>query len=241
MHDKKKLCIIGCGLSHKKAPYGDDSYEIWSLNEFEPPRYDIMFELHPMEVQNERELEFLMNCEKPVYVLSETPLVPNGIEFPLDEILKQSWAIEYFTCTMAYQIAYAIHLGFEEIQLWGLNMDYGSPREKTVESACIQYWVGIAKGKGIKVKWDENPANWRWKYGYEYFQEKSNIENWICRLAVSSIYRLGPTASMGGDGLPIRKEHNARKLLDYAGHKKDCKMDDFHECTCGLDDILRSL
>lgn len=201
----KKLVILGCGKSHKKAPYDDESYEIWTLNEFDAPRWDVMMELHPMEVQNERELEFLLTCKKPIYVLEETPLVPTGIVYPLDDILEQPWAIRYFTCTMAYEMALAIHLGFEEIELWGLNMDRGSPRERTVESACLQYWCGIATGKGIKVRWDDHPFNYRYDYGYQYFQEKWNIDNWLHRLLTYTICRLGPTASMGGDNLEIRR------------------------------------
>ena len=202
---RNKLVILGCGKSSAKAPYQDDEYEIWSLNEYEPERYDLMFEMHPMDVQNERELEFLKNCKMPIYVLEETPLVPTGIVYPLKKILAHPWSIPYFTCTMAYEMALAIHLGFEEIELWGLNMDEGSPRERTVESACLQYWCGIATGKGIKVRWDEHPYYCRYNYGYDYHTEKWCIENWLCRLLTYTIYRLGRTASMGGDNLDIRR------------------------------------
>lgn len=239
---KKKVCILGFGRSLEKAPFQDDSYEFWSCNEGDVPRFDKHFELHPFSVQNEREIEWLSKCEKPVYVLNkkEFPFIKNAIDYPLEEILKQPWAIEYFSCTFAYEIAYAIHLGFKHIELYGCNMDCGSPRERTVESACMQYWVGIARGMGIKVRWDEHPAKYRWMYGYNYFDEKYDIENWLSRLLVHTIYRIGPMHSfMGGDNLPIRNLNNYEKLLEYATHKDDCQFDDFHECTCGLKDILR--
>lgn len=206
---KKKLALLGCSKSYKKAPFDDESYEIWSLNEFDAPRYERMFELHPMEVQNEAELEFLLNCEKPVYVLEETPLVPTGIVYPKDEILKQPWADEYFCCTFAYQIALAIYEGFEVIELWGMNAEEGSPRERTIESANIQWWLAIAKGKGIEVVWKEHPKRNRYLYGYEYHIEKYYVESWLSRLAMHTIYRVGPMhASMGGDFLDIRKTHD---------------------------------
>lgn len=238
---KKKVCILGFGRSLEKAPFQDDSYEFWSCNEGDVPRFDKHFELHPLSVQNEREIEWLSKCEKPVYVLNkkEFPFIKNAIDYPLEEILKQTWAINYFCCTMAYQLAMAIQLKFEEIELWGLNMDYGSPRERTVESACMQYWVGIARGMGIKVRWDEHPAIYRWSYGYEYHQEMKDINDWVSRLVVHSIYRLGPTTSMGGDNLEIRKPDRYKELLNYVGHKEECELDDFHECTCGLNDIIR--
>jgi hypothetical protein len=202
---RKKLALLGCSKSYEKAPFDDKSYEIWTVNEFDAPRWDIMFELHPMSVQNERELEFLKNCEKPIYVLEETPLVPKGIVYPLDVILEQSWVDEYFCCTFAYQIALAIYEGFEVIELWGMNAEQGSPRERTVESANIQHWLGIAKGRGIDVYWHDHPMKVRWKYGYDYHDEIVDIINWICRLTAHSIYREGQRhIYMGGANLPIR-------------------------------------
>lgn len=203
---KKKVCILGCGRSSEKAPFDDDSYEIWSLNEFEPKRYDIMFELHPMSVQNEKELEFLKNCTKPVYVLEETPLVPTGIKYPLEEILKQPWAKPFFTCTFGYQIALAIYKKYEHIELWGVRLGIGSPRERTVESACVQFWTGVARGLDIKVLWTDDPIHEiPYFYGFDYFQEKVHVEDWLTRLACHIIYRLGRNyISVGGDNLSIR-------------------------------------
>jgi len=202
---KKKVAIIGGSLSRDRAPY-DGEYEVWSCNEMDVKRFDRHFEMHPMSVQNDKELDWLKKCKKPVYVLEETPLVPKGIVYPKDEILKQPWADEYFTCTFAYEIALAIYEGFETIGLWGMNAEEGSPRERTIESACIQHWLAIAKGKGIEVIWPDHPMYTRWLYGYDYFQEKRNIENWLCRLVVHTVYRIGPShTSIGGDFDPIRR------------------------------------
>jgi len=231
---KKKLVILGCGKSSAKAPYQDDEYEIWSLNEYEPERYDLMFEMHPLSVQNERELEFLKNCKKPIYVLKETPLVPTGIVYPLDDILAQPWADEYFVCTFAYQIALAIHKGFERIELWGMNAEQGSPRERTVESANIQWWLGIAKGRGIEVLWNEHPKEFRWKYGYDYHTEMTHIINWISRLTVHSIYREGQRhIFMGGDHLPIRQPE--QRTLSRISEVIACPDDEC--CGCLIEGI----
>ncbi len=203
---KRKVAILGCSSSRDLAPYDDDSWEIWSCNEAEADRYEKMFELHPMSVQNKRELKWLKECKTPVYVLEETPLVPEGILYPLQEILEQPWADEYFTCTFAYQIALAIYEGVEEIGLWGMNIDIGSPRERTIESACIQHWLGVAKGKGIDVTWDEHPMKHRLNYGYDYWREMALVDNYLCRLAVHTLYRIGPKhICVGGDNEAIRK------------------------------------
>jgi len=203
---KKKVAIIGGSVSKDEAPYDDKKWEVWSCNEMSAPRFDRHFEMHPMTVQTVKELVWLWHCEKPIYVLEETPLVPKGIVYPKDEILKQPWADEYFTCTFAYEIALAIYEGFETIGLWGMNAEQGSPRERVIESACIQHWLAIAKGKGIEVIWKEHPMYNRWLYGYDYNKEKYHIETWLCRLAIQTIYRVGPEhTSIGGDFDPIRR------------------------------------
>lgn len=208
---KRKIAFVSGSRSRTRAPYVDPKWEVHGLNEMEyPGRIDMMWEMHPMDVQSKKELEWLRKCDKPIFVLDKAEAVLAGIqepiEYPLKEILKQKWAIEYFTCTMAYQIAFAIYKGYTTIGLWGLNMDEGSPRERTVESACIQTWMGIARGKGIETIWHDDPATRRYKYGYDYWTEMSHIDNWLCRLNAIITYRLGQKhIFVGGDDSEIRR------------------------------------
>lgn len=215
---KKKVAIVGGSSSRDGAPYNEPKWIIWGCNEMTYERFDVMFELHPMSVQNEKELEYLRNCKKPIYVLDKEDAIAHGVanptEYPFDEIQNQRWAIEYFSCTMAYQIALAIHKGFQTIGLWGLRMDKGSPRERTVESACIQHWLGVAMGRGIDVIWHEHPASNRLLYGYHYHSEVATVDSWLYQLAIHTIYRLGGKhLCAGGDNDPIRKsETKLRKV-----------------------------
>lgn len=212
---KKKVAIVAGSASRDDAPYDNPEWEIWGCNEMSYKRFDFMFELHPMDVQKE-ELEYLRKCKKPVYVLDAKDAkfygIKKPIEYPLKEILEQQWAISYFCCTMAYQIALAIYKGFETIGLWGLRMDIGSPRERTVESASIQWWLGVAKGKGIEVIWDEHPAKNRLLYGYHYYEEIARVDSWLYQLAIHTIYRLGGRhICVGGDNEPIRRTSLIKK------------------------------
>ena len=50
---------------------------------------------------------------------------------------------------MAYMIALAIEEGFQEIQLYGVECNLKLEYEE--QKPCLEYFIGIAKGKGIKV------------------------------------------------------------------------------------------
>lgn len=214
---KNGLAIVGGSASRDNAPYDDPEWEVHGMNEMGyPGEIDVWWEMHPMSVQSERELEWLKNCQKPVYVLDRKDALANGVtmavEYPYEEIQKQPWAIPYFCCSMAYQIAWAIFKDYSTIGLYGLRMDIGSPRERTVESACIQHWLGVAKGRGIEVIWHEHPAYNRLLYGYDYHSEVADIDSWLYQLAIHTIYRLGGKHIWtGGDNDPIRKP-DSKKL-----------------------------
>lgn len=205
---RKKVAIIGCGRSRDKAPYDDKEFEFWGLNEIPQSRAERWFELHPMEVQSGREMEWLQKCKKPVYLIECNDLVPQGVRYPIEKVLTVSGAKDYFTSTFAYQVALAIYEGFEEIGLWGVPFFAGSPREQTVERMCVEWWLGLATGKGIKVttvsadKLIYHPH----RYGYDYYEEKRYTEgvmSYLGRLIhVYSRHLIldgGEQKSVGGD------------------------------------------
>jgi len=172
---RKKVAIIGNGLTRKHAPYEDDSWDIWGLNEIEQPRVDVWFEMHPIEVQSERELKWLKRCKKPIYMLEKYESIPKSYSYPLEEVLKVPGARDYFTCTFAYQIALALHLTYEEIGLWGMQLANGTAREQTVERMCVEWWLGLAIGKGVKVTTADKFMRHNYHYGYDYYDEMYDV------------------------------------------------------------------
>jgi hypothetical protein len=176
---RKKVAIIACGRTRYEAPYDNNEWEFWGLNEIAQPRAERWFELHPMEVQSHRELEWLKKLKKPVYLLECCEEVPCGVQYPFARIMMSiPGARCYFTSTFAYQIALAIYEEFEEIGLWGAPFFIGSPREQTVERACLEYWLGLAAGKGIKITIhpDDKLLYQPHRYGYDYYEEKRYVE-----------------------------------------------------------------
>jgi len=170
---RKKVAIIGGSTSRVLVPC-DDDWEIWSLNEQGYSRQTRHFEIHELHASSDEEVEWLKKCKQPIYMCEKYPEIPMSVTYPLREIIKTLGNPPlYFTCTWAYQIALAIYEGFEEIGMFGANLPIGSPRERTVETACVQYWLGVAQGRGIEVHIPESDSllYHRYLYGFDYQKE----------------------------------------------------------------------
>jgi hypothetical protein len=90
---------------------------------------------------------------------------------------------DYFTCTFAMQVCQAIDEDFEELHLFGLSLLLGTQREATVESSCLNWWLGLAEGRGMRVVVDPcyEPFLLRhpFRYGHEYWHERTFVERYL--------------------------------------------------------------
>lgn len=190
--ERKKVAILGYTPTRKDAPYDDPEWEIWGLNDlyrFKAPddvkRWDRWFEFHDERLGNrvgradfsERMAEFA-KWNIPVYLQKARPDVPCSVTYPLDEAIERFG--NYFTNTISYMIALAIMEGFEEIGIYGVDMS--TAVEYAAQRPSCEYYLGIAKGKGMKVT--VHPAadllKARFLYGYETQKEnefKAKLKN----------------------------------------------------------------
>ena len=162
---REKVAIIGFAPSWKEgfANQSDDC-EIWCLNEMYKVapeiknfRADRWFEIHDLTSPSKNTKEhqsFLQTCTVPVYVQKKYDHLPNAIVFPFEEMFKHFSdkgisGSRYFTSSIAYFIAYAIFLEFKEISIFGVDMATNS--EYQGQRNCVEYWIAIAEGMGIKV------------------------------------------------------------------------------------------
>ena len=151
---RKKIAIIGKAPSSLSlAPYGDNSWQIWTISDLvlckQSPRYDVHFELHDLDQLNNRQpyLEWLARVEKPLFIRQVDDRVPNGTLFPREELVEKYG--HYFTNTISWLIALAIECQPEEIGVWGVDM--ATTDEYLKQRPSCEYFLGLAAGKGIKV------------------------------------------------------------------------------------------
>lgn len=154
-----KIAIVGGAPSSRDlAPYDDTEWTIWTLspaNRGLVKRADAWFELHALsdlESPRWREwngtyLKYLRGLSVPVYMQTKNDLVPNAVVFPTSDIAEFDAA--FFTSSMAMMLAYAITLKPEELAVYGV--DCSSDGEYGYERPGVQYFVRLARQRGIKV------------------------------------------------------------------------------------------
>ena len=194
----KKVAIVGYTPTRVYAPYGDESWEIWGLNDLyrfksksDVQRWTRWFNMHQDRPSAQSRTPY-SSCLKeyakwdcPVYLQEKHPDVPNSVRFPVEKAIEQFGG--YFTNSISYMIAFAIMEGFKEIGIWGVDMATDS--EYNHQRPSCEYFLGIAKGKGISIY--VHPAadllKARTLYGYETHKEEAythKIKNMVEKMSV---------------------------------------------------------
>ena len=140
-----KVAILGLSPSRDLAPWSEPDWELWGLAwDNEAVRMHRAFEMHERSLIEDKAIERL-NDLPTLYVQHAMVEVPCGVVYPFDEVANTTGA--YWTSSLGYMLALAIHEGAEEIGIWGVDMTdgYGYQRPN------MEYLIGFARGRGIKV------------------------------------------------------------------------------------------
>ena len=192
----KKVAIVGFAKSAEKTPWDDPSFEIWVMNFAEVikagfKRFDVILDLHEWdtiyaechEFEGDNRFDLLLKETRPIYMLEYNDLVPGSRKFPLDELTKEffPWAQkingrwdDVYWCSNAQQmVALAIHQGFTEIHLYGIDM--ADNIEYRAQRRGCEYVLGHAVRAGIKIYRPPECPILRTKfiYGYDIKAEKA--------------------------------------------------------------------
>ena len=156
-----KVAIVGGAPSSQGlAPYDDRDWAIWSCshpNTERLPRITEWFELHDIaDLASERwsswakpYLALLRTLPCKIWMQATNEHVPRALAFPKDELLAEFGRGFYFTSSIAWMLAKAIKDGATEIGVYGVDMTAG--KEYEYERPGCQYWLHLARERGIKV------------------------------------------------------------------------------------------
>lgn len=167
-------------------------------------RYDRWFEMHGENIYESQErrpgrhTEFLKAFPGPVYMHTARPDIPNSVAFPLKAIAddigpfvhrlgrmdggkwvdtaqqRDTTGEPYLSSSIAYEIALAIHERFDEIQLYGIDLNTES--EYAWQKPGVEFLLGVAAGRGINVVLPDNcPLLKGTLYGRSFMSPKPEV------------------------------------------------------------------
>jgi len=176
---KNKVVIVGSSVhtvEKVKDFYGKPDWEVWTMNQI----YKLLgqpiinhatrwFQIHHDYVSKRFDpfqWEFFKEFKIPIYMIDHDPEIPYSIPYPIKEILNQGYHEQYFSNVISYMLALAIYENMEEIYIVGCDMGYNE--EYVLQRPGVEFFIGYAKGKGIKVGMPAGSALLKTRlYGYE--------------------------------------------------------------------------
>lgn len=132
----------------------EKDHQVWTLNS--GPlcfQHDLIWNMHDL-TQLPEETDYIglyKTTEKPLVTIRALEELPNSFEFPLAEWIEK-YQNNYFANTVSYMIAGALMCGVEELVLYGADYNYAKKSDYEAGRSCVEYWLGYATAKGIKVK-----------------------------------------------------------------------------------------
>ena len=92
-----------------------------------------------------------------VTAFPEPHICPTAVAYPLERVLREI-KFPYFNTTVAYALALAIADGYEEVSFYGCDYTYADRQVAEAGRACVEFLIGVAVSKGIKVNVAENSS-----------------------------------------------------------------------------------
>jgi len=149
------IYILGRGQSLGYAPTTKiENSEVWGCNNVykarEVDRLFIMHDIYMVQYLREKDLIIELNQKDfPIYTLGKYDILKNNVQYPIEEILKE-FGTSYLINNASYMLALAIIQKPKNINLFGIDMSYGTNNEYMYnEKACVEFWIGMAKGRDI--------------------------------------------------------------------------------------------
>lgn len=155
------VVILGMNDSMADAPLTDPGYDLYALSAqhriFPANLATLWFQVHRPgsgighidEPDHRAWLQTWGGC--PVFMCEAYKWAPASVAFPIEEVTRDVGppsGEHYYTSSIDYMVAWAIHTGYKRIELYGVDMvlDSYMPRR-----ASLQWYLGVAAGRGIQI------------------------------------------------------------------------------------------
>ncbi len=181
-----KIGIVGNAISPEDLLRRSRGWQLWGINnlylKFQHIKFFRWFEIHEFFCEKgiftrrgrptfgdktvNYYLKDLNSLQIPVYMRRKYKRIKQSRTFPFREIMKKYGS--YFGCSMAWMTAMAIDEGADEIGFFGVTLD---GNEYYYQRPSTEYFIGIAKGQGIKIYIDRSSRLLKSNYAYAYKED----------------------------------------------------------------------
>lgn len=169
--------------------------EVWTLNRgFNAFRHDKLFVMDDfrwIEQHNENYAKFLENHDKPIITSTAYPEYPMSVPYPMVEVLDTIQDDVFAVNTVAYMVAYAIHIRVKEVYIYGADFVYPNGDTSEFGGQAVAYLCGMMRGFDMihiipgsstllyanKVKADEMGKQAREYYGYHRVKQLQDVKD----------------------------------------------------------------
>lgn len=171
----KHIAIVALGESANsftdvcKRMGGASAYcdEVWGINAMgDTVRCDRVFHMDDVRVQEARAeaaplsnianmIRWLKHHPGPIYTSHIEPGYPGLVEYPLADVIKEVKQ-PYFNSTVAYAMAFAIYHRVGRVSIFGCDYSYAHSHHAERGRACLEYWMGVAAARGIRLTLPES-------------------------------------------------------------------------------------
>lgn len=191
----KECIILGRGPSRTDCKYDKEVWSVswcWDFSE----RVDKLFTVHKWEEEDLAKFKEFQakGCE----IVAPMPHPELKVTiYPIERVLKEA-GVKVFSDLICYMMAYAIYI--EQVEkIWFYGIDCLGYTTYTMERGGMEFWAGVAKGKGIDVINTFVSATLKPKDGMfgKWGDRTEKIDSLLSKMPVSCMTSIPPAAFPG--------------------------------------------
>jgi len=157
---RRKVELLGGGLTIGDVPPHDPAAERWGLNRLMFSRYagnftdwhrwfDLHSTAHILRYRPDAYAWYTQQpANKPIYRWAHDAALPGCCVYPRERVADADE--RDFACSLAWMFALAIAEGFDDIDCFWFVVDPNEPAYRD-QIASVRYWIGRARGAGLRV------------------------------------------------------------------------------------------
>src|SRR3990167_7750828 len=143
------------------TPWGDRTWNVWAhvcLSAWclkQEKAADVWFDIHRPEIWHMAKtwhpdyLGWLRTVSQPVVMQCVTDEAPTSVAFPFHTVRASFGPDARFGSTFDWMLMLAVLCGAHEIALHGIEFE--TLHEAVYQKPLMNYWVGYARGRGVRV------------------------------------------------------------------------------------------